>query len=83
MTDPFNKWVGLGLKNLDLFNKHVGLVLTYVVNTHELTRHEPDTRTRIATPTFVEGFISFPKVVSHIEDNSHSRDCLGFISITF
>ena len=30
-TDPFNKWVGLGLKNLDPFNKHVGLVLTYVV----------------------------------------------------
>ena len=31
MTDPFNKWVGLGLRNLDPFNKHVGLVLTYVV----------------------------------------------------
>ena len=30
-TDPFNKWVGLGLRNLDPFNKHVGLVLTYVV----------------------------------------------------
>ena len=31
MTDPFNNWVWLGLRNLDLFNKHVGLVLTYVV----------------------------------------------------
>ena len=30
-TDPFNKWVELGLRNLDPFNKHVGLVLTYVV----------------------------------------------------
>ena len=30
-TDPFNKWVGLGLKNLDPFNKHIGLVLTYVI----------------------------------------------------
>jgi len=29
--DPFNKWVVLRLKNLDLFNKHVGLVLTYIV----------------------------------------------------
>ena len=42
MTDPFNKWVGLGLKNLDLFNKHVGLVLTYVVEYSWLdtTRHD-------------------------------------------
>ena len=31
MIDPFNKWVRLGLRNLDPFNKHVGLVLTYVV----------------------------------------------------
>ena len=31
MTNPFNKWAGLGLMNLDPFNKHVGLVLTYVV----------------------------------------------------
>ena len=31
MTDPFNKWVGLGLGNLDSFNKQVGLVLTYVI----------------------------------------------------
>ena len=30
-TGPFNKWVGLGLRNLNPFNKHVGLVLTYVV----------------------------------------------------
>ena len=30
-TDPFNKWVGLGLRNLDPFNKHVGLVLIYVI----------------------------------------------------
>ena len=29
--DPFNKWVMLGLRNLELFNKHVGLVLTYIV----------------------------------------------------
>ena len=49
-TNPFNKWVRLGLRNLDPFNKHVGLVLTYVVNTHDLTRHESDTQTRIATP---------------------------------
>ena len=45
-TDPFNKLVGLGLKNLDPFNKHVGLVLTYVVEYSWL-----DTRTQIATPT--------------------------------
>ena len=30
-TDPFNKWIRLGLRNLDPFNKHVGLVLTYAV----------------------------------------------------
>ena len=30
-TDSFNKWVKLGLKNLNPFNKLVGLVLTYVV----------------------------------------------------
>ena len=30
-SDPFNKWVKLGLRNLDPFNKHVGLVLTYVI----------------------------------------------------
>ena len=30
-TDLFNKWVGLRLRNLDPFNKHVGLVLTFVV----------------------------------------------------
>ena len=30
-TNPFNKWVVLGLRNLDSFNKHVGLVLTYIV----------------------------------------------------
>ena len=29
-TDPFNKWVMLGLKNPDPFNKHVGLVLTHM-----------------------------------------------------
>ena len=29
-TDPF-KWVVLELKNLDPFNKYVGLVLTYIV----------------------------------------------------
>ena len=31
MIDPFNKWVVLELKNLNPFNKHVGLVLTYIV----------------------------------------------------
>ena len=31
ITDPFNKWVVLGLRNLDPFNKQVGLVLTYIV----------------------------------------------------
>ena len=30
MTNPINKWVMLGLRNLDSFNKHVGLVLTYI-----------------------------------------------------
>ena len=29
--DPFNKWVVLRLMNLDLFNKHVGLVLIHIV----------------------------------------------------
>ena len=29
--DPFNKWVILGLRNLDPFNKHAGLVLTHIV----------------------------------------------------
>ena len=40
--------------NLDLFNKHVELVLTH---THELTRYEPDTRTRIATPNALYGWL--------------------------
>ena len=31
ITDPINKWVVLGLRNLDPFNKHVMLVLTYIV----------------------------------------------------
>ena len=30
MTNPINKWVMLGLRNLYSFNKHVGLVLTYI-----------------------------------------------------
>ena len=30
-TNPFNKWVMLGLRNLDPFNKHVELVLTYII----------------------------------------------------
>ena len=30
-TDPFYKWVMLGLVNLNPFNKHVRLVLTYIV----------------------------------------------------
>ena len=29
--DQFNKWVVLRLRNLDPFNKHVGLVLTYII----------------------------------------------------
>ena len=29
--NSFNKWVVLGLRNLDPFNKHVGLILTYIV----------------------------------------------------
>ena len=31
MTDPFNKWAALRLRNLDPFNKRVGLVLTYII----------------------------------------------------
>ena len=31
MTDPFNKWIVLRLRNLDPFNKHVELVLTYII----------------------------------------------------
>ena len=31
MTDLFNKWVVLGLRNPDTFNKHVGLGLTHIV----------------------------------------------------
>ena len=49
-TDPFNKYIVLGLRNLDSFDKHVGLVLTNIIDTNELTRYEPDTQTRIATP---------------------------------
>ena len=30
-TNPFNKWVVLELRNLDVFNKHVRLVLTYII----------------------------------------------------
>ena len=30
MTNPFYKWVVLELRNLDSFNKHAGLVLTYI-----------------------------------------------------
>ena len=30
-TDPFNKLVMLGLRNLDPFNKHVGLMLIYII----------------------------------------------------
>ena len=60
-TDPFNKWVGLGLKNLNLFNKHVGLVLTYVVEYLWLDT----TRTRHANmnchPYFCGRFYFFSK----------------------
>ena len=31
MTDSFNKWVMLGLRNLNPFNKYVGLVLIRIV----------------------------------------------------
>ena len=31
MIDFFNEWVVLELRNLDLFNKQVGLMLTYIV----------------------------------------------------
>jgi len=31
MTESFNKWVVLELRNLDLFNKYVRLVLAYIV----------------------------------------------------
>ena len=31
MIDPFNKQVVLGLRNLDIFNKHVRLILIYIV----------------------------------------------------
>ena len=30
-TDPFNKWVVLELRNFDPYNKHVGLVLIFIV----------------------------------------------------
>ena len=30
-TNPFNKWVMLGLRNLNPFKKHIGLVLTHIV----------------------------------------------------
>ena len=29
--DLFDKWVVLELRNLDPFNKHVGLMLTYII----------------------------------------------------
>ena len=55
-TDPFNKWVELGLRNLDLFNKHVGLVLTYVVKYSWLdttwTRHANTNCHPYPTPPF-------------------------------
>ena len=44
MIDPFNKWVVLGLRNLDPFNKHVGLVSTYIVGYSRVDM------TQIATP---------------------------------
>ena len=31
MTNPFNKWDVLGLRNPDPFNKYDGLGLTYIV----------------------------------------------------
>ena len=30
-TNPFNKWVVLRLRNLNPFNRHVELVLTYII----------------------------------------------------
>ena len=53
MIDLFNKWVVLGLKNLDSFNKHVRLVLTHIVGYLWVDTTRPDTRTRIATPNVI------------------------------
>ena len=44
MTNSFNKWVVLWLRNLDPFNKHVGLVSTYIVGYSRVDM------TQIATP---------------------------------
>ena len=44
-TDPFNKWVMLGLINLDLFNKYIELVLTHIIeyswiNMNSICKHK-------------------------------------------
>ena len=46
----FNKWVVLGLKNLNSFNKHVGLVLTHIVGYLWVDTTRIRMRTWIATP---------------------------------
>ena len=50
-----NKWVEFGLANVDTFIIRVGFGLTNVDTIHTLTRHEHDSLTRIATPTYVCG----------------------------
>ena len=43
-ANPFNKWIVLGLRNLNPFNKHVGLVLTHILmiwhDTNPTHKHE-------------------------------------------
>ena len=46
-----NKWVGLGLANVDTFIIRVGFRLTNIDMIHRSTRHEYDPSTRITTPT--------------------------------
>ena len=51
-VNPLNKQDGLVLKDHDTIIKWVGLGLSHLVEYPTLTRHEPDTLTRIDTPTF-------------------------------
>ena len=46
-----NKWVGLGLANVDTFIIRIGFGLANVDTIRTLTRHEHDPLTRIATPS--------------------------------
>ena len=48
-----NKWVEFGLTNVDTFIIRVGFGLPNVDTIRTLTRHERDSLTRIATPSFV------------------------------